>query len=195
MVANDIGYLRPVSMLNIITHLDGLPVDSVAFYSGQLGPSTATGEAWLAFSKNGSWLYWGNVENSGFEGLNYLFVLSVPSHTDANGKVVAFVQTGQLGGTISTSGRSRSDSWQMADFDPLIVQQWDRIRSDRVQGHLHVSTVGWDVVVTVAAILALPVAGIVLATSGGNVHCDQPQVVPSEGGGAGVDVQMGCHYQ
>lgn len=159
-LAQQMKLSRPVSLRTLITDLNASPPDSVIFNSGQLGPSTTTGQALVGFTIAGGVSYQGSVHESGFIGHTYTFAMAVYNYRDASGKVFVFLKNGTIGGTVDAFD-SRDDSWSESNFDPLIPKQWDSIKKSGWYANLYVDTDAGQVLELVADVVLVAVSAVV----------------------------------
>lgn len=160
-VAQQMKLSHPVSLRTLITDLNTSPPDSVLFNSGQLGPSTTTGQAFVGFTIAGGVSYQGSIHESGLIGHKYTFAMAVYNYRDASGKVFVFLKNGTIGGTgdVFDSG---DDSWSESNFDPLIPQQWESIKKSDGYANLYVDTDAGQVLQLVADVLLVAISAVVV---------------------------------
>jgi hypothetical protein len=142
-MAAAVGLATPFSLSVLIRRLQP---EMVVLKSGPLGPSTVTASAELTLLSDGTWWFKGSIHNSGGLGENYLYSIAL-DFSDASGNHLAFVNTGEVGGLVDA--RSRDDSWDQANFDQRIADQWDVIKNTGFNDLCHVSTDAISVLETV----------------------------------------------
>ena len=136
-----------------------LPMEWRRIPSGDLGPSTVTGNATLLIQQDGLTHFVGHVHDSGFFGESYTFTMAFLDVKDDQNRAPVFAHPGDLSGTVG-GGPIRSDDWDIPGPDDqehkdFIRDNWQQIRTSRVHSELDVSTdPGGPIEVIVAGIVA-----------------------------------------
>lgn len=178
-VAQSLQLASPISLRALMDK----PV-SVIFETGEISAGDVSGWAQLGLLSNGFWSFRGHLHDSGtIFGDKYALVVAL-NFVDSSGNALAVQQEGALGGGVT--GGSRDVDWQQDGFDPVIAENWNRIRELGITARLEV---GPDIGQIVAGIFAglatglIAVGIIILATGGKGTKCDW------EGEGSGVDLK------
>jgi hypothetical protein len=193
------GNLEGQIVFNIVT-----PMQWLQRQSGDLGPSTVTGSAAVLLQQDGLGSFQGTVHESGAIGHNYLFAVAFLDVVDANGKALAFAQSGHVGGQIDLTGPTtdnfKYDGPKDRNVQELIYDKWNAVVNSRTEFRLHVSTDPLSVVEfgvfglfaeLIARLGIAAITGVALFLGNPKVHCHAwgPRPTPPDG----VDVGTTCY--
>lgn len=193
-LASEFRLAPPTSLLAILRRLElKLDPETIVRNSGELGPSTTSGWAQLLFNSAGFWCYRGHMHESGFIGHHYAFT-AVIDFKDAFGRVIAFVQQGEIDGTVDPFG-SRDSDWQQNGHDPFFSDNWDSLKHCKAKFELRVTTDPSEAIVAIAGIGLVTAAagvGFVVFASDPNVKCEARGNVDVSATASDVDVDAGA---
>jgi len=181
------GMTAPISVIQLIGGLEGLPPATVIFDSGTLGPSTVTASAQVGIQSDGLASFRGNIHESGAIGHNYVFAIALLDLKDSQGNTLVFAHEGNVKGQLDIG--SSDDSWQDDGHNSLISDNWDIAKNSRSQARLHVSTDPLQAIETVIIGLfaAVGTVAVALFTTDPNTVCTW-RTTGDPQGGAAVDL-------
>jgi hypothetical protein len=131
--------------------------DSVTLRSGPLSTGEAiTAWAELTIYSNGGWNYRGRLHDSGLLSYN-VAVATVPHFQDANGRVLAFSHETHLQGT-QVPDPERDREWNLSNYEPIIRDNWEVLRTCAVTTEVKVGTNAGDVIELILVGLAVAFA-------------------------------------
>jgi hypothetical protein len=164
-LAKQLGMPFPVSIQDLIRTLDGLPYDSRTFDSGALEANYVHASAYLFVQSDGGVAWGGNVQEAGVFGDNFRVAVGLLDVKDAAGNALAFVHEDTIIGKVDIGYSDKN--WTDYGKNQLIADNWEQVKTSRVQFELHVSTDPWQVAETVIAGVVVVIGAIV----GGKVAC------------------------
>jgi hypothetical protein len=164
-LAQGIGMSFPVSIQHLLTVLNGLAPASVTFDSGALTAGFVHGSAYLFLQSDGGIAWGGHVHESGAIGDHFRFAVALLDVKDAAGNVLVFVHEDTVEGQLDIGPSDKN--WNEPGINQLVADNWEQVRTTRIEFRLHVSTdvlQALETVFTIAPVVAGIVAGIVVGS-------------------------------
>jgi hypothetical protein len=156
-LADAFGVSPPISVRDLIRR--GRPETAIRD-SGDLGPSTVTGQAKLFLTSEGFWSFSGHVHESGALSHEYAFG-AVLDFVDPDGTAFAFANSGEVHGALAPG--SPDDAWQQNGHDRRIGTHWDEIKNAGAHFKLDVNTDAGGIVASIGTILFTGIPQVVYA--------------------------------
>jgi hypothetical protein len=138
-LALKLGMRVPISVQGLVATMAGLPLATVIFNSGELGPDTVSGFGWVGIRSDGAASIRVHAHESGAIGHNFVLAMALSDVVDSQGKMLSFAIEGAVHGTFDPRDRDE-DKQTDGGPNPVISDQWNAIKNSRVESRLHVST-------------------------------------------------------
>ncbi len=155
-----LGLSSPISMRGILDALDELPFASRTIETGPKTAGYVHGWSTLFLQADGATAFSGHMHESGVAGDNFLVAIALLDVKDSSGRTVVFANDDWLAGQLDFGPSDRD--WITIGMNQLIADNFEAVRTSRVQTLLHVSTNAWQVTELVLTSIFVA-AGIVLA--------------------------------
>jgi hypothetical protein len=120
------------------------------------GGVAANGRAKLMINSAGEWVFSGKARATGAPSYDVMVVLAL-DYLGADGKARAFVERGDIEGTLVLGG-NRDHTWEHKGSDPWIADNWDELAGCGYRASLKVDFGPGDLLAMVATIVGVPVA-------------------------------------
>jgi len=157
-LAQQLGMSSPVSIKNLMGVLSNLPPTSVTFDSGSIAAGSLKGSAYLYLQSDGAISWGGNVNEDGVIGENFIFAVALLDVKDNAGNTPVFSYEGNVAGQFNIG--DSDDKWARYEAYKLISDNWEQVKTTRVEFKLHASTDPLQVVETVFTTIAIAVVSI-----------------------------------
>jgi hypothetical protein len=154
-LAMKLGLSPPVSTQGLLGALDMLPAASRTYQSERLISGYVHGSATLFLQSDGATAFSGQVHESGVVGDHFVMAVALLDVRDANGNTPVFVHKDTVVGQLQIGFSDKN--WNDYGGSAVIRDNWEAVRTSRIQTVLKTQTDPWQVTELVIAGLFIAV--------------------------------------
>lgn len=142
-LATKLGLSPPVSTQGLLGALDMLPAASRMYDSGRFVSGYVHADTHLFLQSDGATAFSGQVHESGAVGDNFVMAVALLDVKDAAGRTPVFVHSDTIVGQLEIGFSDKQ--WLDIGFNAVIRDQWEAVRTSRIQAVLKTQTDPWQV--------------------------------------------------